>query len=521
MLFTTFNFAIFVAVCLIVYYALPVKYRWVALFCANFVFYADFGKRRLFCMLISAVSVWFIALMLKRVHSAEAARLSVEAEGLTKDAKKVLKTKFKHKRQLLLAACVLFNLGMLLFFKFYPLAARNIAALPQFNLLVPIGISFYTLSVLSYVIDVYHKKIEAQQNPLKVILFTMYFPQIIEGPITRFGQLAPQLLAGNRLNYDTFVHGLQRILWGLFKKLVIADRIFIMVDTIFVYWDRYQGFEIFLGAVLYTIQLYADFSGGIDIAIGVSELFGITLPENFNRPFFSKSIGEFWRRWHITLGAWLKDYLFYPLTLSKPMAKLGKFFMSRKHKWAAKWIPSFISLFILWLCNGIWHGEGMQYITFGLYHGFLIMLGMSLEPFCGRLCTRLGINQNSDSFKLWRVVRTFCLVCYGELIFRCENLEQVWGMTKNLFSRFNFYALFDGTINRLELEPKEVTIALIAIAVLFAVEFIARRIDVGRYIQKQERPIRWIIYFAGLFVVVVFGAYGPLFSNVPFIYFQF
>ena len=521
MLFTSLQFAVFVLVCVAVYYLLPGKWRWMALFCVNFVFYADFGRRRLFVLLVSALSVWLVALLLQKAANAETLCLKTEGAVFTKEEKKACKARFKRIRLTLTGLCVAFNLGLLLFFKFYPMAARTFGALPQFSLLVPVGISFYTLQVVSYVIDVYHKKIMPERNPLKMILFTMYFPQIIEGPISRFDALAPQLFAKNAFDYTNFTHGLQRILWGCFKKLVIADTLFVMVDTVFVYYDRYFGFEILLGAALYTIELYADFSGGIDIALGVSELFGIHLAENFNRPFFSKSIPEFWRRWHITLGAWLKDYLFYPLTLSKPMAKLSKFFMRHKNKWAAKWVPSFLALFVLWFCNGVWHGEGIQYILFGLYHGLLVMLGMSLAPLFTRTCTKLHLNTQSQSWKLFRVLRTFLLVCYGELIFRSSSLAQVWGMTKNLFAQFNPWALFDGTIYTLGLDARYVVIALLAIVFLFGVEFAQRRVDVGRWIQQQELPIRWLIYFAGLFAVVIFGAYGPLFKPVQFIYFQF
>lgn len=521
MSFMSLQFAAFVTICIVVYYLLPLKYRWLALFFANFVFYHAFGRRRLACMLLSALSAWLCAIIIGRAHQAEKQVLSQQKELLSKEDKNQIKRNFKNKRRIVLWLFVLLNLGMLLGFKFYPMAAASLSVLPKLNLLVPVGISFYTLQVLSYVIDIYNKKITPEKNPLKVILFTMYFPQIIEGPISRFDQISWELFNGNRFSYDNLLLGIERVLWGLFKKLVIADRLYIAVAHIFDNYTEYFGFEILLGAILYTFQLYADFSGGIDIALGVSQMFGVHLPENFKSPFFSKNIPEFWRRWHITLGTWLRDYVFYPITFSKPLSKLTKWLSKHVNKWAGKWIPSYLALLILWFCNGLWHGEGLQYIAFGLYHGFLVIIGMSFSPLSKKLCAKLRINTVSCSWKIFSILRTFLLVCIGELIFRSSSVEMAAGMLINMFSKFNPYALTGGFLSSLGLNAFEMTIALAAICFMMVIEHRAQKQDLFMWVKNAELPIRWCILFAGIAVIALFGAYGPMFVPAPFIYFQF
>ncbi|MEG2082092.1 MAG: MBOAT family O-acyltransferase, partial [Oscillospiraceae bacterium] len=362
MLFTTLEFVGFLALCVVVYYLLPKKMQWLVLLGASLAFYMGIGRRRVVYVLASAVSTWLAAQVLEKLNAREKEHLKREKETLDKEQKNKLKKGYRFKKRLVFAAFLGLNLGGLVFFKFYSFAQAATPLLPKLNLIMPVGISFYTLQIIGYISDVYNKKVTAQKSLLKTVLFTTYFPQIIQGPISRFDKLQGQLIDSHSFDYDKFVLGLLRMLWGYFKKLVIADRFAPVVAALFADSKSYGGFEIAMVVVLYTIQLYADFSGGVDIALGASELFGINLAENFNTPFFSKSIGEFWRRWHITLGTWLRDYVFYPVTLSKPLAKLGKFLNVHWGRWFGRWIPAYISLFALWICSGLWHGEGAQFI---------------------------------------------------------------------------------------------------------------------------------------------------------------
>lgn len=524
MLFTSLEFIVFLAVMLAAYYLLPKRAQWLLLLCASLGFYFGLGRRRLLVILFSAGATWLAARILTALNAGEKEKLAALAtpgQKPSKAEKDAVKKGVRTQKRWVLAAFLVCTLGLLAVFKFYGMAAGTFPDLPQLKLLMPVGISFYTLQIVGYVLDVYNKKYAAEKSLLKTVLFTTYFPQIIQGPINRFDVLQPQLTGAHAFDYDTFVLGLLRMLWGYFKKLVIADRFAPVVAALFNASDSYAGFQIAFVVVLYTIQLYADFSGGIDIALGASELFGITLPENFKRPFFSKSISEFWRRWHITLGAWLRDYVFYPVTLSKPLAKLSKFLNQRAGRWFAKWIPSYIALFILWFCSGVWHGEGAQFIVYGLYHGTLIMLGLTFEPVFDKLCARIRLDRTTQSFRVFQVARTFALVCVGELIFRSGSVSQAVSLLQSMFSAWNPWVLFDGFIFTLGIDKADFWVGMLAIGVLLCVSLVGRRISVREWVYRRELPIRWALCLGAILSVVVFGVYGPGYDPVPFIYFTF
>ncbi|MEG1104933.1 MAG: MBOAT family O-acyltransferase [Oscillospiraceae bacterium] len=522
MLFTSLKFAGFVALALLAYYCAPKRFQSGILLIASLVFYASFGKRYLVAVLASAVSVYFAANIIERIHIKEKAKLLYIGKDADKPAKQKIKKQHKALCRMVLCLCLLFNLGGLLFLKFYPLA-QSMASdlLPKLNIILPVGISFYTLQVAGYLIDVYNKKVNAEKSVFKTILFTTYFPQIIEGPISRFDALAPAFAMEHHFDYDSFMQGLYRILWGAFKKLVLADRLSIFVIALFDNYTKYTGIVLAIGAVCYTVQLYADFSGGIDIALGVSRLFGIELSENFKRPFFSKSVSEFWRRWHITLGTWLRDYLFYPLTLSKTMAKFGKFLSLHVNKTVGKWVPAYISLLVLWLCNGVWHGAGGQYIAFGLYHGLLIMLGMALEPFTDKLHIALHIDKNKKPWPIFSIIRTFALVVIGEMIFRCNSGAIALDMIKRMFASAGMAAIADGALLKLGLSAAEWIVAIIAMLIVFMVSVYGRDKIVRERIYAASTSKRFAILLAGVLAVAIFGVYGGGYDPTPFIYFKF
>ncbi|MEG1049649.1 MAG: MBOAT family protein, partial [Oscillospiraceae bacterium] len=272
MLFTTLEFVGFLALCVVVYYLLPKKMQWLVLLGASLAFYMGIGRRRVVFVLASAVSTWLAAQMLEKLNAREKEHLKREKETLDKEQKNKLKKGYRFKKRLVFAAFLGLNLGGLVFFKFYSFAQAATPLLPKLNLIMPVGISFYTLQIIGYISDVYNKKVTAQKSLLKTVLFTTYFPQIIQGPISRFDKLQGQLIDSHSFDYDKFVLGLLRMLWGYFKKLVIADRFAPVVAALFADSKSYGGFEIAMVVVLYTIQLYADFSGGVDIALGASEL---------------------------------------------------------------------------------------------------------------------------------------------------------------------------------------------------------------------------------------------------------
>ena len=290
----------------------------------------------------------------------------------------------------MVAFAVMVHIGILLVLKYTPFFAGNLntlfqvfripvtLAIPSFVL--PIGISFYTMQAVAYIFDVYRRKIPADRNLLRLALFMGFFPQIMEGPICRYSETAEQLWEAPKLRYQNVTFGVQRILFGMMKKIIIADRLNLFIKNVFSGYESYDGFVIAVSAVCYTIQLYMDFSGTMDLVIGSGQIFGMKLPENFQRPFFSKTISEFWKRWHITLGAWFKDYIFYPLSMSKPLKKLTSRARKRLGNHFGPLLAGAIALFCVWLCNGLWHGSGWNYIFFGMYHFGLILAGSMVSP---------------------------------------------------------------------------------------------------------------------------------------------
>ena len=526
MLFTTLQFIAFLVVLTLVYYCLPGRLQWPLLLAASLLFYYSIARKLLVFVVLAAALGWGCALWIESIKGREAAAVAqAKAQGLDRAARNAVKRSFLPKRRGVMALFMVGVLGMLLTFKFYNMLAQLLAqygaGLPLLRLAMPLGISFYSLMLVTYFMDVYNGVLHAERNPAKVLLYTCFFPLVIEGPIARWETTAPQLFAPHRFCYDRLVRGSERMLWGYFKKLLIADRLNPMVAALYTGYRQYQGFYVLVAGVAYTLQLYADFSGGIDIALGAAEILGIDLPENFRRPFFSKSVSEFWRRWHITLGAFLRDYIFYPLTLSKPTGRLVKKLKGTGWRWGAKWLPTCLAMLVVWLVSGAWHGEGWQYIANGLWYGFWITAGeIAAEP-AQRFWQRLHVPQDSLTLKIFRVARTFGLVVLGEIMFRSESLAMLGGMLRGLFAEFNPWILFDGSLLQLGLDAKEWLVLTFALLVLLAASLEARKGCLRDRINRLELPLRWAILLAGLFCIVVFGVYGPSYDPTPFIYFQF
>lgn len=526
MLFTTLQFIAFLAVLTLAYYLVPSKWQWPLLLAASLFFYYSIAGKLLVFVLFAGGAGWAFTLALERVKGAEKkAVAAAKAAGADRAARNAVKRRYLPARRLLLAAFLLCVIGLLLVFKFYNMFAEIIARcgpqLPLLRLAMPLGISFYSLMLVTYFMDVYNGHLTAERNPARVMLYTCFFPLVIQGPIARWESVSPQLFAAHSFSYDRLVLGCERMLWGYFKKLLIADRLNPLTTALYSGYAEYQGFYVVVAAFAYTIQLYTDFSGGIDIALGAAQILGIDLPENFQRPFFSKNISEFWRRWHITLGSFLRDYLFYPLTFSKPIARLGKAMKSRGWRWGSKWIPTYIAMLIVWFISGAWHGEGWQYIVNGLWHGFLITGGETIAEPSQRFWKRLGVPETSFALRVFRVSRTFCLIAIGELMFRSESVAMMGGLFRGLFATFNPWILFDGSLLQFGLDAKEWIVLALAVALLLAASLAARRGSVRSWLNSQELPVRWAILLAGVFAVAVFGVYGPEYDPTPFIYFQF
>ena len=368
MLFTSFEFLAFVALLLLGYYLIPRRGQWVLLLAASMVFYWLAGPKYLIFLLVTAASTWGVALLMSRNLRAQGAMLESNGTAWSTDERMAFMAGEKKKRFRMLVLGLLLNFGILAVLKYTGFAVHNLnRVLHTFgaentlkipSLLLPMGISFYTFQSMSYLIDVYREKTEAQRNPAKFLLFVSYFPQLVQGPISRYPDLGPQLTAGHAFDARVFRRGLERVLWGYFKKLVIADRALIVIQSLLDEPQNYRGMYVLLMILLYTVQIYADFTGGIDITIGLSEALGIQLTENFNRPFLSRSTKEYWNRWHITMGTWFTDYIFYPLSVCKPMQKLSKLSRAKLGNAVGKRIPVYLATVATWFLTGLWHGAG-------------------------------------------------------------------------------------------------------------------------------------------------------------------
>lgn len=517
--------AIIVPVILVLYNLIPKNSirRWFLLF-VNAVFYFILGTKRIIFLILSIISVYFSARLLNKIDN--------KKEKLLKEKnadKSIINKKIKREKKLVLVLTILFNVLFLIIFKYLTFFALNVNGLldllninyefKALKFLAPIGISFYTLSALTYIIDVYNGKIEADKSFVKVALFLSFFPQIMEGPIVRFSETAEQLYAAKRTNYNDILIGYQRILYGLFKKLLIADRLNPIVKNIFNNYSSYSGFTIFLGAVMYTVMLYMEFSGTMDSVVGTGRLFGVKVPENFRQPFFSKNVSEFWTRWHISLGAWFKDYIYYPISLSRPLRKLTVKMRKPLGNHYGPLISGTIALFVVWFLNGLWHGAGYTFLFFGLYHFVMIAGGNFINPVIVWMCNKLHINRENIVYRVLQSVKMCFFVVIGEMFFRAETMADGIGMFKGIFTRFAFNGK---ELMSLGIDIYDYIIVFITLVFVFIVSLLkeknkAENIDIS----KRKTWVSWSLLYLVIAVMLVFGAYGPGYEQLDPIYADF
>ena len=526
--FVTAKFVLFMAIVAIAYFAIPVKWRWTSLLVGSYVFYFLCSEWLILVMFAQTRVTFLCGRWMAGVEN----RLPPPEENRDNPASKRERKQLirAHRKRGMLVG-VIVNVGALLFLKYYNFFADNANHLlmlvgmqmPPLGLLLPIGISFYTLQAVAYIMDVYRGKIEADASLPRFMLFMSYFPQILQGPIPRHGKLAGQLYEGHRFDYQRFCFGAQLILWGFMKKLVIADRLAIPVNQIFDNYSYYSGLIVFLAAAGYGLQVYADFSGGIDIARGFSQALGINLEENFRQPYHSRSIEEFWRRWHITLGAWMRDYVFYPLSLSKAFSRIGKQARKLFGTSAGKKIPPFIAMFIVYFLVGFWHGSSWKFIAYGIWNGIFIMFGILLADQYSAAKKKCHINEESASWRFFQMFRTFVLCSIGRYFSRAKTLKtalRMMGLTTVGFFDLSF--ITDGSLLNLGLDTANWVLLLIAIQVLFYVDIKHEKgFHFREAIARQGIVVRWIIYLAAIAIPLVFGVYGTGFDSAAFIYQQF
>lgn len=528
MSYTSYSYLlIFLSVVFIGYTAMPKKYKWTVLLAASYVFYLINSGKLIVFLIAATAAVYFAGIFLNRINDT----FSLAKKGLEKEEKKALKASFNWQKRAVVSVTLIFIFAILLVLKYSPFfvsTAKGIADLihiktdfPKFKFILPLGISYYTLQAAGYVIDVYRGKYRASENFGKVALFLGFFPQIVEGPIGRFDLLADPLYEGHKFDYDNFTQGIQLIVWGLFKKMVIADRANIFVSEVFDGYKSYSGSIILLAGVLYTVQIYAEFSGCMDIVTGSAQIFGVPLSKNFERPFFSKSVNEFWRRWHITLGAWLREYVFYSLSLSKPFMKLSRFTKAHLNEYLGSLVPASLALFFTWFAIGFWHGAGWKYIVYGLYYYAIMMLGMYLEPLFAKAFSALKIKRDCKPLDALRILRTVILVVGGMMLFRADTVG-AWGyMLKSVFTSFGAVE-FAKTVLSCGMDMPDFFIISVGVIAIFVISILQEKgIEVRKGLARQKLPVRWAVYACLVLSVVIFGAYGPGYDAVDFIYGQF
>ncbi len=505
----------------VVYQFTPKKLKPILLLVVSYALFYYVSKKLLGFIIFSSFTVYLYGLFVLRNNK--------KLNDYQGEDKKDFKKKYQKRNLIFLLVVLFINLGLLFYFKYLKFFSININHLlklfevsyqiPIRKIAAPIGISFYTLQAISYMIDIYHNKIEPTKNPFKVLLYLGFFPTVMEGPITRFSDVSEELMKGEKIHYQNFCFGYQRILWGLFKKLVIADRLNIMVEYIFQNYSSLGSLTIFMGAIGYTILLYSEFSGTMDVVIGIGEIFNVKMPENFRQPFFSKNISDFWTRWHITLGTWFKDYIFYPVSLSKPMKKLNSSIRKHLKNRTGPLLTGGIALFCVWSLNGLWHGAGWNYLFFGMYHFVFILLGNIFEPWIIKLCSFLKIKRDSKIYVAFRIVKTWIFIFIGEMFFKASTLTAGFGMLKGIFS---FKGLSKLELLHLGLDGKDYIILGIAILLLFVIGILRERNhNIREEISNKNIFFRWTIYYLLIFSIYVFGAYGTGYVPVDPIYADF
>lgn len=530
MLFTSYEFLGFLLLLFVLFYIVPRKFQWILLLIFSYLFYFIANPFYLIYISVTTVSIYFLACRIEKLHEERRCYLKDYKESLGKEEKKAYKNGIKRKQTRLLLAALFVNLGILAVLKYSNFVIVNINAgfrlfgsgkeLGALDLLLPMGISFYTFQAVGYIIDVYRETCPAEKNLFRFALFVSFFPQLVQGPISRFNDLSQTLYAEHPFQWDKMSRGLQRILWGYFKKLVIADRILTGVNEIVRNPDEYAGAFVFVGMMFYALELYADFTGGIDITIGVAQCLGIKVTENFDRPYFSKSIKEYWRRWHMTMGTWFTDYIFYPISACQPMLKLSKF--SRKHLGEAlgKRVPVYLSSFVVWLATGVWHGASWNFIVWGLGNWLVIMISQELEPLYRKFHNKFYLRDNTG-FRIFQVIRTILLMSCLRTFDCYRDVPLTFKMFGTIFTVHNWNILWDGSLMKLGMNGIDYAILFVGMLALIMVSMWQRSGSVRDKIAQRPYIVQFVIWYGLFLIVLLMGAYGIGYDASQFIYNQF
>ena len=490
MLFNSVDFLLFFPLVTALYFLLPHGARWVWLLLASYYFYMCWNARYALLIALSTLITYASGLLIHR---------SGERQGLKK---------------LWVFLSFASNLAILFFFKYFDFFLDNLSAVlalggivlrrPGFDVVLPVGISFYTFQALSYTVDVYRREVEPEKNPFRYALFVSFFPQLVAGPIERSKNLLGQLYERHSFDPDRVREGLLLMLWGMFEKIVVADRLAMLVDHVYDNYAELPGAAIVVATVFFAFQIYSDFAGYSHIAIGAAQVMGFTLMENFRRPYLARSAADFWRRWHISLSTWFRDYLYIPLGGNRK----GR---GRKY----------INTMVTFRVSGLWHGASWSFVVWGGLNGAYQVLGEMLSPVREGVCRVLRVNRKGLLWRGGQTVFTFCLIDFAWLFFRAPSFSAARGMLAHTLRNFQLSAL-PGQLLNLKLNGPNFLAALAGVGVLLTADLLQERLGPLRpRLVRLALPVRWAFYLAAVLAVLIFGVYGPGYDARAFAYFQF
>ena len=546
MALTSLPFALFTIITALVYFVYPKKeQRWVILLIASCFFYVYNSFQYSAFILVTIITVYLASSRMTAISEETRSVVKAKKAEWSREERKAYKEAADKRRRRVLAGVLLLNFGILFILKYFNFMSGSIAAIigaspdsaPQIRLLLPLGISFYTFIATGYLIDVYRETIEPERNIFKFALFVSFFPHIIQGPISSYSKLRSQLIEPHDLEWLNFKHGIMLICWGLFKKLVIADRVWIAIKAYYsnggIYGNDdfagYSGTMVLFVTLLYALQLYADFSGGIDISRGICRILGIELEMNFRQPYFSKSISEYWRRWHISLGAWMKNYVFYPIAMSDLSKRVSKsiagssFGKTAAGKHLSRVLMTAVASFIVFLLVGIWHGANSKYIAFGVWNGLIIMLSALLGPVYEKTRNALHIRESAAWWKLFQMLRTFIIVLIGYVFDIADNftnaMQMLWLMLTDQTTSGVMKQLH--TLGLVKAEYAAVMICTLVL-LYFSIRLEQTSLDSpADLLERRSGFIQWIALFMLIICILIAGTYGPIYDPAGFIYMQF
>ena len=487
MLFNSVNFIVFFPIVVLAYFILPRKIRYIWLLVASYYFYMSWNAKYAVLILATTVITYFSGLLIEKYGS----------------------------KKWIVAASILTNLGALFYFKYFNFAISimqqclgraNIQLnISEFDIILPVGISFYTFQALSYTIDVYRKDTKAEHNFLRYALFVSFFPQLVAGPIERSKDLLKQLKVDRAFEFDRFRNGIAMMIWGYFLKIVLADRIAVFVDKVYGDIDTYAGMYLVVASVFFGIQIYCDFYGYSSIAKGAACVLGIDLTENFDVPYLAVSVSEFWRRWHVSLMTWFRDYLYIPLG------------GSRKGK-----LRKYMNEMIVFLLSGLWHGASLSFVVWGGLNGLYQVVGEILEPIRLKAIKIFHLQRESFAHRLVRTIFTFILVDFTWIFFRAGRLGYSIEVIKSMVSVHNPWIFFDESIYDCGLDHKYFLLVLVCLMILVFADICKYKgIKIRHFVFKQDYWFRWAFFALSIVLISLFGVWGPEYNETNFIYFQF